>query len=176
MPDYHLLSDEELAQELKNSNVAAFKAIYYRYYERLGQYILTQTNSMELAKDLTQQIFACLWENRKKRKIEKSLKAYLYRMAHNMIVNVYRKKARENFVSSEHPTISNSISTNHLDLQIDLESAINDLPKKLRDVLILSRFEGLKNDEIALVCQISIKTVESRIGKALKLLRRALSE
>jgi RNA polymerase sigma-70 factor (family 1) len=175
MLDYTSLSDEELAHAIKDSDLAAFKVIYYRYYERMYRFIWIRTNSVELAEDISQEIFTRLWENRKKHTIWKSLKAYLYRIANNLIIDFYRKKSHEADYVLKLASSSQPVYDDYVDKSIDIEFAVNSLPEDLRTVFILSRFEGLTYAEIAHACNISIKTVESRIGKALKFLRDVLS-
>ena len=175
MTDYTTYTDEDLAGAIKDSNLDAFRVLYYRYYDRLYHYVWARTSRAELAQDIVQEIFTRLWQNRKRYTIRKSLKAYIYRMANNLIIDLHRKKKHESDYLSECDLKQTLARNNHIDLSIDVESAINKLPEKLRTVFILSRFEDLKYTEIARVCRISIKAVESRIGRALRILRDDLS-
>ena len=172
---YESLSDENLTRLTKESDLTAFKVVYYRYYHRLCNFVWTRTNSVDLAEDLVQEIFTRLWVNRHRLTIRKSLKAYLYRMANNLIIDRYRKKTHQTEYIVQQIAKQSPAYSRDNDLRIDIESAIESLPEKLRTVFILSRFEGLKYNEIASVCHISIKAVESRIGRALRILRSRLS-
>lgn len=175
MTDHTTLTDEELAGAIKDSDLDAFRVLYYRYYDRLCHFVWARTSRAELAEDVVQEIFTRLWQNRNRYTIHKSLKAYLYRMANNLIIDLHRKKKHESDYRSETDSKQTLARNDHLDLSIDVESAVDKLPEKLRTVFILSRFEDLKYTEIARVCRISIKAVESRIGRALRILRDDLS-
>ena len=175
MTDPTTLTDEELAGAIKDSDFDAFKVLYYRYYERLCHFVWARTSRAELAEDVVQEIFTRLWQNRNRYTIRKSFKAYLYRMANNLIIDLHRKRKHETDYLSQFESKQNLARNDHIDLSIDVESAVNKLPEKLRSVFILSRFEDLKYTEIARVCGISIKAVESRIGRALRILREDLS-
>ncbi len=165
------LIDDELIRRIQNSDAIAFKTLYFRYHQRLGSYIYNRIHSSEQTRDMLQEIFAWLWQNRIRLRIKTSLSAYLYRMAHNMTVNLYQKKSRKRAYIASRLYQTDVVSGNVTDMQIDLETAMNALPEKLRTVFILSRFEGLKNSEIAETLNVSVKTVESRITKVLKILR-----
>lgn len=175
MADYTSYSDAELMNAIKDSDLSAFKVMYYRYYERLHRFVWIRTRSVECAEDLTQEVFTRLWEIRQRHTIHKSLKAYLYRMASNLIVDYYRRKTHDSKYVSKQKARYRSASDDSEELRIDIEFAIDRLPENLRAAFILSRFEGLTYAEIARVCRISIKTVESRIGKALRFLRDGLA-
>ena len=169
------LSDSELILRIRKSDAEAFKILYFRYHERLGGYIYGRIHSNEQTRDMLQEIFTWVWQNRSKLKIKTSLSAYLYRMAHNMTVNLYKKGSRERAYIASRLSQTDVAADDITDLQIDLEMALNSLPEKLRTVFILSRFEGLKNSEIAEILNISVKTVESRITQVLKKMREIFS-
>ena len=174
--NYTSWSDQALAHAIKESDLAAFKVIYYRYYKPLCRFVWVRTYSAELSEDLTQEVFTRLWQNRHRLIIKKSLKAYMYRIANNLLIDFYRKKSREIKYLSKPTPHSQSAYTVNYDEILNLNFAINKLPDKLRTAFYLSRFEGFTYAEIAKSFHISAKTVESRIAKALRLLRKELSD
>ena len=171
MKDDSSYSDEQLVESIKNSDVDAFKSLYYRYYKNLYHFLCMRTNSLESAKDLVQEIFARLWQNRRNLSKKKSIKAYLFRIANNLVIDSYRKKSSQQKVMSES---KKNITDNSLESITAIKLAIDKLPEKLRNVFILSRYHGFKYSEIAQICKISVKTVESRISQAFKILREEL--
>ena len=122
---------------------------------------------------LVQETFKRLWMNRKKLDPNKKIKAYLYKIAKNIIIEHERRQQREKKYrnslahNSEHESVE---QISHIYV------AINNLPTILKQVFVLNRVEGLKYSEIAQVIGISIKTVESRMSRALKILMKELSD
>lgn len=95
MKDFSTYSDETLTGAVKSGNIAAFKALYYRYYEPLHAFIWLRTQSTELAQDFIQEVFTRLWKNKGNLNPANSVKAYLYKIANNLVIDHYRKKKSE---------------------------------------------------------------------------------
>ena len=175
MKDLSSLPDNKLSQAIKSSNSAAFKTLYFRHYESLYNFVWYRTYSAELAKDILQETFTRLWQNRKKLNVNKSIKAYLYRIANNLIIDYNRKNTSKRSYLSKLERENYSDNEQFIDTELSLKTALDNLPEKLRTVFTLSRYQGLKYSEIAEVCNISIKTVEKWMSQALQLLREELS-
>ena len=174
MQDLSSASDKVLSGEIRSENNSAFKIIYYRYSEQLANFVYHRTFSEELTKDLIQEVFTRLWEKRKVLNPQKSLKAYLYRIANNLIIDHSRKhSSRKKYIEVKTDQRIPSKSDS-LDTEISYKMVLKNLPKKLSTVFLLSRHEGLKYHEIAEACGISIKTVERRMSQALLLLQKEL--
>lgn len=163
-------SDSRLTEAIRASDVGAFQALYYRYYEPLYQFLWHKTRSTEQVKDYIQELFTRVWIKRSRLNPDFSIRAYLYRIASNMVIDQIRKNASERTYRL-HVHRNTARDTDSLDERITIQQAVEDLPEKLRLVFILSRYQGLKYTEIAEVCGISIKTVESRMSHALRRLR-----
>ena len=169
-------SDAELAARIRDGDSAAFKTLYFRYFEKLYQFTWYRIRASEQARDLTQEVFARLWRNREGLDPEKSVKAYLYRIAHNLIINhLQRQTIERNYLStlSEDSFIMHPSGDRNLCKSI--ARAIKDLPEKFRIVFMLHRFEEFTYADIAESLGISIKTVEKRMSIALKILREKLA-
>ncbi|HEX9654269.1 MAG TPA: RNA polymerase sigma-70 factor [bacterium] len=169
-------TDAELTAALKASDHFAFRAIYYRYFEALFRFLWRQTHDDELAKDLLQEIFSRVWKNRNNLDASQSIKSYLYRIGQNLVIDHRRKNTHSLDSLEEHPEIEPTYSTDEsFDLQDKIQSAIEDLPEQVRIVFTMNRFDGFKYTEIAALLNISLKTVEARMSKALTLLREKLA-
>jgi len=167
------IPDKDLAAGVRDSDTAAFKTLYHRYYDALYQFLYSKCRSSELSKDLIQEVFTRIWQTRDRIKPEQSIKAYLYRIANNLTIDHIRKKVRERNYRTE-VLKQGKQAGRDLALAITIQKAIDKLPDKYRAVFLMSRYQGLTYAEIAEVCQISIKTVESRMSRALQTLRKEL--
>jgi RNA polymerase sigma-70 factor (ECF subfamily) len=92
-------------------------------------------------------------------------------MANNAVVDFSRKKTRQYDYLSRKNKEPEPVSINNMDIQMDVKQAIDELPDDIKTVFLLSRMDGLKYKEIARICGISVKTVESRMTKAFKVFR-----
>jgi RNA polymerase sigma-70 factor (ECF subfamily) len=131
-----------------------------------------------IVEELTLDLFMHIWENRQTLQIQVSLKAYLFQAARNKCLNELRKQ--KNTVSLDE--ISGEIidagvySLEQAELQNLIHEAVLALPDKCREVFYLSRNENLSNREIAEKMNISVKTVEAQITKALKRIKEFLGD
>lgn len=170
-PEKSSRSDEILVKLIKRNDPDAFKEFYYKYYKQLYRYAYFRLYAVETTRDLIQDLFSRVWNNRKSLNPNKSIKSYLYRSLTNIIINHSRLESSKNVSYSK---LDEEISgrEEELDQQIDIQSAINELPEKLKSVYLLSRVEGYKYKEVSEILQISVKAVEKRMSKALILLRK----
>jgi len=166
-------SDKRLTVEIKKSNSLAFEALYRRYFEAIYRYIGHRLYSGEDTQDFVQEVFTRLWVHREDLNSQKSIKAYLYRMSYNLVVDHLRKQG-SNKSYRLNLQIENKSPESNFDDKMTLQEAINNLPERISTVFKLSRYDGLKYVEIAEICGISVKTVESRMTQAFKLLREGL--
>jgi RNA polymerase sigma-70 factor (ECF subfamily) len=137
---------------------------------------------LDLAKEIVHTAFIKLWETRQSLDNDLSPKAYLYRIIVNTSLDALKhhrvRKIHEEFVqkTTHDETYPNSFDSVDLkQMRSDIDSAILDLPDQMRRIFELSRFEGLKYSEIATRLDISIKTVETQMSRALVKLREKLS-
>lgn len=157
----------------------AFDALFRTWYEPLVRYAHSFTEGdVDEAEELVQEAFVKLWSQRENLDFQHSAKAYLYRMVHNMALNRLRSiRTHEKFAQYEVRRMENETGQpESTELQHRLRKVLDLLPAQCRQVFELSRFEELKYKEIAAQLNISIKTVETHMGKALKILRQELAE
>jgi RNA polymerase sigma-70 factor (ECF subfamily) len=157
-----------------------FERCFHDTYEGLHRYAHTMIKDNEEARDIVQKVFIKLWEKRHEVNIPGSAHLYLYTAVHNLCLNAIRdKKTRTNYIS--HYTHSETGITvaslaEEKELERQIYAAIDTLPPRCREVFCKSRLEGKRYAEIAGELQISVKTVEVQMGKALKILRSLLAD
>lgn len=173
--------ENNLAQALRRGEAAAFDAVFRQWYAPLCRYACRLADGdMDEAEDLVQQAFVKLWEYRGRLDVSWSLKAYLYKTMHNACLNRLRAgKVRSKYLDFNAQQL-NDMYTPPDDTSPELlerfQRAMEALPPQCRHIFELSRFETLKYREIADQLGISIKTVETQMGKALRLMRTQLAD
>lgn len=168
---------------LKNSDKTAFRIVFTALQQNIYNFLLFKTNDKALAEDLLQDTFIKLWENRKKLKEDESLRAWLYKVAGNLYLNHLRHAGVMKKHQDEVLTKSTITDIQHphfvleeQEFQERLINAIGSLPERVKEVFLMSRTEALTNKEISERLGISIKTIESQLGKALKILCKSMPE
>jgi len=166
-------------QEAKSVDSATFEQLFTDHYDPLYRYCQTMVKDQNDIEDIVQSVFMDLWQDRSKLVIHTSIKAYLYKAVYFKCMN----KIKHDKVASKYSnTISNSESTAVTDTLIIQEIAdkiketIESLPEQCRKIFSMSRMDGLRYNEIAEKLNLSPKTIENQMGKALKTMRVALSE
>jgi RNA polymerase sigma-70 factor (ECF subfamily) len=166
---------------LRGGDNAALQSIFDQQYEPVCRAIFRFVQDPGLTEDLAQEVFVRFWQKRENIQVEANLPAYLRRMAVNEALAYLRKKSR--FVADELPlqlpgqqasAADEPLATTELAERIT--AAINSLPPRCRAVFQLSRFEEKTYQEIADTLDVSIKTVENQMGKALRVLRQKLGD
>ncbi|MDB5148010.1 MAG: polymerase ECF-type sigma factor, partial [Mucilaginibacter sp.] len=165
----------------KQGNSPAFESIYNRYWDRLFDYAHKRLSNSEICEEVVQEIFVKLWEKRESLTLTTGLINYLFSAAKYSLIDQYRKQLLQNtFItaSKNKQGADNSTEDNIFvkDLQRYLEDLIGSLPPKCRSVYELSRLEYKSNKEIAEILNISEKTVEGHLTKALQRLRLGMSD
>lgn len=166
-----------------------FSEMYLTYYPRLVRFAKEFVMLEEDAENITQDVFADLWERRDSMSEIENVNAYLFRLVKNRSLDYLKRKISEQkYVESTQTSfeIELSLKLQSLDrfdacyflegndTEILIRAAINSLPKRCRDIFLMSRLEGLKYKEISERLGISIKTVECQMGIALKKIRMKL--
>lgn len=178
-------TEKEIFSLLQKGNVYAYELIFRRYYLGLCGFAARFVQQPETAEEIVQNIFLKLWEKRHSFSIETSLKSYLFRavynschnyLAHTKIENRYISFLRETTLRKEAGSDPVLDSLAYKELNEKITEAIERLPAECKKIFKMSRFEGLKYAEIATELNISVKTVETQISRALLRLRSELKD
>lgn len=163
-----------------NDDQLSFREIYMRYADSLFGLAFQKTNSKEAAEDIVQITFVKLWELRDMLKINYSLKAYLYASTKNNIISHYFRQLSKKTISLDLvqedllPSESTQLRINYSDTLALYNQSLKELPNKCREVFVLSR-SGHSLKEISQIQNISPKTAEVHISKALRHLRKRMN-
>lgn len=154
----------------------AFEKLFREFFPPLLSFARKILVDEDDAREVVHQVFINLWEKRDKIDLSTSLKSYLFTSVHNRSLNVIRD--RKKFSLEEVPEMAGewdvSTQIESMELEEKINEAIASLPEKCRQIFELNRFDGLKYSEIAIQLNISVKTVENQMSKALKILREKL--
>jgi len=170
---------EDILNRLQLDDRSALKELFEAYYPMVCQAIRRFVQDTSTCEDLAQEVFLRFWQKRNKINIDSNLPAYIRRMAINEALAYHRRNKRfqdEEFTPGmEHDTDPGAEEQYlHGELKDNITAAIDTLPPKCRMVFKLSRFEELTYKEIADKMDISVKTVENQMSKALRVLRERL--
>lgn len=172
------LSDKVLIQKIIIGNEKAFTLLINRYNQKLCVYAYKLISNDE-AQDLVQNVFMKMWVKRTKLNPDQNIKNFLYKSVFNEFIDTYRKNKRLKPLDQEYVHLLTqyieTTSTEDLENAIKImQQEIDKLPEKRKAIFILSKREGLTNNEIAEYLNISIKTVESNITKSYAILKAKL--
>jgi RNA polymerase sigma-70 factor (ECF subfamily) len=175
-------SESTVIDLLREGNGQAFEKVFRLYFKSLHSYAYTFMKDDERAEEIVQNVFCRIWEKRSQLKTDGSLKAYLYRSVHNESLNYLKQQKNRASLQvhyggkGEESSVQASEKVMATELETHIQQALNELPEQCRTIFQMSRFEQLKYQQIADQLNLSIKTVENQMGKALKILRVKLAE
>jgi len=156
----------------------AFEELFRAYFTPLMAFSRRILGDEDDAREVVHQVFIKLWERRREIDLSTSLKSYLFTAVNNRSLNVIRD--RKKFSPEEVPELAGewdvSAELEAMELEEKIRAVIASLPEKCRVIFELNRFDGLKYAEIATQLDISVKTVENQMSKALKILREQLGK
>lgn len=165
---------------LKAGSIDAFNFCFDLYWRPLCSFANSMVRQPAVAEEIVQNLFLDLWINWHKLPETSSLKAYLLTaVRHDCLDHLKHQKIREKYEGDylqSHNFAYEDIFDDLInkDLEKSLQAAISKLPRQCREIFLLSRFEYLPYKNIAEKLNLSVKTVENQIGKALKIIRKEL--
>ena len=177
----------ELLARFRAGDEGAFEAMFRAYAAPLCTFALHFTRSRELAAEVVHDVFLLMWTRRDRLDVRTNLRAYLYRATRNRALEVarrdsfFRRWVERSTQEQAYDDAAHVTPTPHEQLEDDeqtsaLRAAIDALPERRRMVVLLRWRDGLRNEEVAELLGISVKTVENQITQALRVLREQLLE
>lgn len=173
---------EEAQTEINLFNEAGFEMLFKTHYKELHAYAFSLVRDWDTAEEIVQALFLKVWEKNEWLHIRTSVRSYLYKSVYYDSLNFMRQqKVHLRYQNLTAHTLKNETDDAAGKLKLSevesqLQKALNKLPEKCRAIFHLSRFEEMKYREIASQLGISIKTVETQMVKALRILRVEMQE
>lgn len=180
MQDNERHEDDELIDQIRSGNHQAFETLYHRYKVLLVSHAYQKLGSYDAAKDVVQDVFSQIWFKHADLPAVKNLSAWLYVLirnkvfkyiAHQNVMDRYAESFRQFTQNVSHYT---EYQVREREMQLLIDNEIEKLPPKMKNVLLMSRTQGLSHKEIAELLNISDNTVKNHITAALKILRTRL--
>jgi RNA polymerase sigma-70 factor, ECF subfamily len=178
----HGIAEKDLIVRLKDGDQTAFELLFHHYYSGMVVYASQFTADRNEAEEIVQDFFVRFWQKHQQIIPADSLKNYFFLSVKNSSLNYLKHKKIEARYLKELSDLSNQ----HLvydpdlylatELQKKINNTINLLPEKCREIFMMSRIQGMKNDEIAKELELSKRTIETQISNALKVLRVELKD
>lgn len=178
---------EGILQKIISGDESSFERVYRLFYSRLNYFACQYLLDSEASKNIVQDVFTELWARRHSLRADTNLQAWLYTVTRNkslkMISQLKSRHNYDNFIKSRQLDVNfkslAEFETSNLvfeELQAQIKVSMEKLTPACRKVFEMSRFEDKKNREIAEELNLSIKTVETQISKALRSLKADLKD
>jgi RNA polymerase sigma-70 factor (ECF subfamily) len=158
-----------------NGDYYAFRELFTHHYRALCNYAMRVVVTREIAEEVVSDVFVKLWKNREQIEVHTSFQAYIYRAVRNQALDYLKLRVHRQYERESLDSVQWNLS--HADhFSPAEEMSINDLPRQCQIIFRLSREEGLRYRDIAERLEISVKTVETQMSRALKVLRERVPE
>lgn len=174
-------NETNIVDRLRGKDKSAFELVFKEYFHIMKLYAARFMETIEEAEEITQDVFVKFWEKCDSLSPESSIKSYLYRSIHNSCLNALKHEKvkdayREHVIKFLESSTVTEEEIDQDNLRERISSEIDRLPPRCSQIFKLSRYDGLKYHEIAEHLDISVKTVEVQMGKALRVLREELKD
>jgi len=174
------INDRNILKQLRKGDIKSFESLFHQFHKGMSLYSISLLKNEMLAEEVVQDVFYNIWKNRNEFNLNSNWQSYLYKSVYNNSMMQIRKNKKEIRVEDEY--LANiedmkpdpSIEMDLGELNKTIESTLKLLPERTRNIFKMSRFQGMKYNEIAIKLAISVKTVEANMGKALKAFRVSL--
>ena len=173
-------TNRSLHERIRVGDIPAFEDLFDAHYLGLCIYAKKIVQDVDEARDIVQDVFVALYDNRHTLEIKSSVKSYLYRAVRNACLNHLKQASTRNshheYLKYRLPAGDEQDQMIKIELEQKILEAIQSLPGKCREIFEMNRFEGKKNKEIAEILGLSVRTVETQISNALKILREHMAD
>ena len=175
-----MLNEQEILERLKDQDQSAFTIIYNTYSKKIYSYAIRFVKSNDIAEDAVHDIFVKLWNSAADLDIQVSIQSYLYKLAHNHLLNLIRREAVEGRYIDEMMNNAADFSQNteetieYRETLAKTRQAIDNLPPQRKLIFEMGRGEGMSHKQIARELNIADSTVNNQIVKALKSIKEHL--
>ncbi len=170
-----------LLSAISNGDEEAFTVLYELHWEKLFIYVMNVIKDEEETADIIQELFLNLWLSREKANVIQNIQAYLFIAARNAALQRLAARQKKDVLLQSLQIDLNSSSQTAPDkilfgkeLAEIIDQAVSRLPKKMREVFVLSRERDLTHREIADLLSISDKTVKKQVGYAIKIIKASI--
>lgn len=171
----------DLVARIRAGDAAAFQALFEAFHAPLCAFGYRYVESRDIAEEIVQEVFLFIWEHRETWRVEAAVKNYLFTAVRNAAVSwlrherVVHRRTAETIAFSTRPVPSADSELAENEVLAAVRRAVDRLPARCRLIFTLHREQGLTYGEIATVLDLSLKTVEVQMGRALKALRTSLA-
>jgi RNA polymerase sigma-70 factor (ECF subfamily) len=179
-----MIEENDLLLRISNNDEKAFMSFFDLYFNKVYQFIFKFIKEKTESEDLAQIVFIKIWEKRVILKDVQSINGYVFTIAHRIVIDHFRlSSTKNNILTANQPydeTSSSHLTSDDLLKSHEFEKiynkALKALPAKRKVIFILSRHEGLSNQQIADKLGISVKTVENQMTSALFYLKNCFRQ
>jgi RNA polymerase sigma factor (sigma-70 family) len=169
------IKDEILMQNVKDGNLSEMSVLFERYHLRIYNFFFRLTFDMEVSQDLTQNLFYRMIKYRNSYKSEHSVKSWIFQIARNLHSDHYmdEKRSGEIFLKTDKiPEVpADDPEAFHEDDYKRLERAMSGLSAEQKEIIVLSRYQGLKYEEISAITHQSVPAIKVAMYRAIRQLR-----
>lgn len=168
-------TDEILMQNVKEGNISEMSVLFERYHLRIYNFFFRLTFDLDVSQDLTQNLFYRMIKYKNSYKSEYSVKSWIFQIARNLHADYCKEEKRsgELFMKTDKYTTEPVDDTDdyHEDDYDRLEKAISDLSDEQKEIIVLSRYQGLKYEEISAITNQSVAAIKVAMYRAIRQLR-----
>lgn len=179
----HLTADDlQLINAIVQRDKRAFEIFYKKYYQQLFAVAYRYIDNTQIAEEIVHDVFITIWNKAEQLNIQYSMKSYLFKSVVNTSLNFLKKEKSDHAKQEAYRSVQEEATTDDDFVDADeillknLEHALGMLPEKCRQVMYLSRFGKLKQQEIAMQMDISVKTVKNHLTYGFHKLREHLEK
>jgi RNA polymerase sigma factor (sigma-70 family) len=169
------LSDEIIMQQVKEGNLAQMSVLFERYHLRLYNFFLKLTMQKDISQDLTQNLFYRMIKYKHTFKNDHSVKSWIYQMARNLHIDYYKQQKKSEELFMKNNSYSNEVIDDDDSFPeedyLRLERAFSVLSNEQKEIIVLSRYQGLKYEEISIITNQSVPAIKVAMHRAIKQLR-----